>query len=305
MKKTYKLIEIAHKLGKMRTTVTDWSNQYREFLPTIVTNGSLRYTEGAVEIFEIISKMRDANKSIKHIKDHLQEIRQKALIKISENEKPVSPNVHNLNIQLSKETMELRNVVQLLKQKLETNRQPKDVKDHLQDIVQKVTIASKDYGTLLSPIIDSSNIQLKYEGVSEEVAELRNVMQTLTETVSEIIEQDIKSELIAIAESLDTRYDGVSVKVIELGNMMQALTENVTEIIEQDIKSELTTTAELLNTRYDGMSEEVTKLRSVMQALTENVTEIIEQDIKSELTTTAELLNTRYDGMSEEVTKLR
>jgi uncharacterized coiled-coil DUF342 family protein len=146
----------------------------------------------------------------------------------------------------------------------------------------------------LSPIIDSSHIQLKYEGMSEEVAELRDVMQTLTENVTEIVEQDIKNELIAIAESPDTRYDGLSIKVTELGNIMQTLTDKVTEIVEQDIKSELMATAESLNTRYDGMSEEVTELRNVIQTLTENVTEIIEQDIKSE-----ELHNKRFDELQQ------
>jgi DNA helicase TIP49 (TBP-interacting protein) len=95
-KTTYKLTEIAHKLRKMRTTVTDWSNQYREYLPTIVVNGSLRYTVEALGIFEIISKMRDANKTMKHIKDHLEEIRHTAVIEISENEKSTPPNAHNL-----------------------------------------------------------------------------------------------------------------------------------------------------------------------------------------------------------------
>ncbi|WP_216624766.1 hypothetical protein, partial [Paenibacillus foliorum] len=44
--------------------------------------------------------------------------------------------------------------------------------------------------------------------------ELRSVMQTLTEKVTDIVEQDIKSELMATADSLNTRYDEIYQMII-------------------------------------------------------------------------------------------
>ncbi|UUZ86394.1 MerR family transcriptional regulator [Paenibacillus sp. P26] len=90
-KRTYKLTEIAGKLGITRSTLADWSNQFREFLPTITIGDSLRYTEEAIEIFEIISKMKHSHKSLSHIKDHLKDMRNKELAAVKEEEKPAAP----------------------------------------------------------------------------------------------------------------------------------------------------------------------------------------------------------------------
>ncbi len=118
MKRTYKITEIAGKIGKTRAAVVEWSNYFREFLPTKAVGGSLRYTEEAIEIFEIISKMSDANKSLKFIKEHLQEMRQKAIIALNDEKTSpptptivpssnLPPSVNNLNLTSSYEQLQL------------------------------------------------------------------------------------------------------------------------------------------------------------------------------------------------------
>jgi chaperonin cofactor prefoldin len=46
----------------------------------------------------------------------------------------------------------------------------------------------------------------QYAGISEEVTELRNVIQVLTEKTNEVLEQNVKSEMAETAESLNRQY---------------------------------------------------------------------------------------------------
>lgn len=71
MKRTYSLVDVAERLGRARTTLADWSRQFRDFLPTVGTGRSMRYTEEAVEVFGLISKMKDANEPPEAIREQL------------------------------------------------------------------------------------------------------------------------------------------------------------------------------------------------------------------------------------------
>ncbi|MDQ0902900.1 hypothetical protein [Paenibacillus sp. V4I7] len=363
MKRTYKFNEIAGRIGKTREVVRGWSNYYREFLPTKAFGGSQRYTEEAIEIFEIISKLSDANKPPRFIKEHLQEMRQKAIIALND-EKPLPPTstnvpdsnlplsvdnailpsvMNNSSLQLSKETMELSSKVQLLTQKIKANKFPRNLKDHLDDLNQKVGISSTAGGRLLSPMMDHSNSQfvqlsnevaelsniihtlkqkvIEVSNVTEEVTELRNVIQILTQHITDLFEQDIRSEVATTLELLHRQIEGVFVEVIGLKNVIQTVQQKVTEASGQDLKGEiLTATTELLNQRFEGVSEDVknlrneihlkaqkvTELQNVIQTVQQKVMEASEQDLKGEiLTATTELLNQRYEGVSEDVKNLQ
>ncbi|MGO4274729.1 hypothetical protein AB4Z22_33650, partial [Paenibacillus sp. TAF58] len=162
MKRTYKLTEIAGKIGKTRAVVMEWSNYFREFLPTKAVGGFLRYTEEAIEIFKIIAKMSDNNKPPKFIKEHLQEMHQRSIIALNE-EEPLPPTpttvpgsnpppsvdnsilppvMNNSNLRLSKETMELSDMVQLLTRKIEANKSARNLKDPISDLNQKAGVSS-------------------------------------------------------------------------------------------------------------------------------------------------------------------
>ncbi|WP_010649850.1 MerR family transcriptional regulator [Oceanobacillus massiliensis] len=61
--RSYSLSDIARQLGRPRTTVQEWRNQFKQYLPTVSgTEGrTLRYDEKAVALFELIARMKDAN----------------------------------------------------------------------------------------------------------------------------------------------------------------------------------------------------------------------------------------------------
>lgn len=389
MKRSYKLTEIAGKIGKTRASVVEWSNHFREFLPIVAVNGSLRYTEEAVEMFQAIAKMKETNKPLKFIKEQLQEMCDKGTLPPSKEIQPVSPaapasttaaasshlpplTVNKSNSQFSNETIELRNSVQLLKQKIESNKTPEKLKDYADNLNQKANIASIAAAKASSPVMDHSNFQFdllthkftelsaivhslmqkviktpeqtsseenlittvealntRYHTVSDEIADLRNEIQTLAQAQTqnqdqdqvEVSEADLKGEILsAAAELLNPQFEGVSEEVQKLGNRCDALAEEVTELnsvnqilankiaelIEQDIRSEVATTIELLHRQFEGASIKVKGLQNVIQAVQQQVQEAAEQDVKGELLiATTELLNQQYEGVTGDMKELK
>ncbi|MBJ8024870.1 DUF3967 domain-containing protein [Bacillus cereus] len=60
-KKTYSLADIARVLGRPRTTLQAWRDQFKPYLPTVAgTRGrTLRYEKEALELFRLIADMKD------------------------------------------------------------------------------------------------------------------------------------------------------------------------------------------------------------------------------------------------------
>ncbi|PFZ05914.1 DNA-binding protein [Bacillus pseudomycoides] len=61
-KKTYSLADMARMLGRPRTTLQAWRDQFKPYLPTVAgTKGrTLRYEQEALELFKLIANMKDA-----------------------------------------------------------------------------------------------------------------------------------------------------------------------------------------------------------------------------------------------------
>ncbi|WP_067727686.1 MerR family transcriptional regulator [Oceanobacillus damuensis] len=61
--RSYSLADIARKLGRPRTTVQSWRDQFKKYLPTISgTHGrTTRYDAKALALFELIARMKDDN----------------------------------------------------------------------------------------------------------------------------------------------------------------------------------------------------------------------------------------------------
>lgn len=72
--RTYTLADIGRRLDRPRTTINDWAYQFREFLPTVGTGRTMRYKEDCLEIFGLISKMKDAGEPPELIRDALRQI---------------------------------------------------------------------------------------------------------------------------------------------------------------------------------------------------------------------------------------
>lgn len=71
IRRTYSLVDVAERLGRARTTLADWARQSRDFLPTVGSGRTMRYTEEALEVFGLISKMKDVNEPPEYIRQQL------------------------------------------------------------------------------------------------------------------------------------------------------------------------------------------------------------------------------------------
>ena len=86
IKRTYSLVDVAEKLGRPRTTLADWARQFREFLPTVGTGRSMRYKEDALEVFGLISKMKDANEPPEYIREQLRSVVTEIIIPMTDDD---------------------------------------------------------------------------------------------------------------------------------------------------------------------------------------------------------------------------
>ncbi|MDO6448526.1 MerR family transcriptional regulator [Oceanobacillus profundus] len=70
---SYSLTEIAKQLGRPRTTVQEWRNQFKPYLPTVQgTQGrTTRYEASALALFQLIAHLKEANEPISIIEQAL------------------------------------------------------------------------------------------------------------------------------------------------------------------------------------------------------------------------------------------
>ncbi|MBP2076984.1 helix-turn-helix domain-containing protein [Oceanobacillus polygoni] len=90
---SYSLTEIAKQLGRPRTTVQEWRNQFKEYLPTVQgTKGrTTRYEASALKLFQLIARMKEANEPVSFIEQAL--IENNAPITESEDKGETTPSV--------------------------------------------------------------------------------------------------------------------------------------------------------------------------------------------------------------------
>jgi DNA-binding transcriptional MerR regulator len=98
--RVYTIVEIAKRLGRPRSTVVDWARTYEEYLPTEGSGRSLRFTESALEIFGLISKLKDDGSTNDHIKRQLAEVVKEIII-------PMPTNDGNFLMQLAGKMVEM------------------------------------------------------------------------------------------------------------------------------------------------------------------------------------------------------
>jgi transposase-like protein len=114
--RTYSLVEVADRLGKARTTLSDWARQFKEFLPTVGSGRSMRYTEAAIEVFGLISKMKDSNEPPEYIREQLRHMVHEIIVPMTGDDDDGKPYL----MQITDEVDQLKQAVVMLAQRLET-----------------------------------------------------------------------------------------------------------------------------------------------------------------------------------------
>jgi hypothetical protein len=113
-RRTYTLVDMAERLGRPRTTLADWARQFREFLPTVGSGRTMRYNEAALEVFGLISKMKDANEPPEYIREQLRGVVTEIIVPMTDDDegKPYL-------MQLAGEVDQLKQAVVMLAQQME------------------------------------------------------------------------------------------------------------------------------------------------------------------------------------------
>ncbi|REE54711.1 MerR-like DNA binding protein [Paenibacillus taihuensis] len=113
-KRTYTLVDISERLGRPRTTLADWARQFKEFLPTIGSGRTMRYNEAALEVFGLISKMKDANEPPEYIKEQLRGVVTEIIVPMTDDDegKPYL-------MQLAGEVVQLKEALGMMYQQLQ------------------------------------------------------------------------------------------------------------------------------------------------------------------------------------------
>lgn len=147
IKRTYSLVDVAERLAKPRTTLADWSRQFREFLPTVGSGRSIRYTEEAVEVFGLIAKMKDANEPPEIIREQLRGVVTEIVVQMTDDDdgKPYL-------MQLASEVDQLKRAVVMLAEQIqamttendEARRQVAAATEHLTERIAEVADDLRD-----------------------------------------------------------------------------------------------------------------------------------------------------------------
>lgn len=176
IKRTFSLVDIAERLGRPRTTLADWARQFKEFLPTVGSGRTMRYTEEAIEVFGLISKMKDANEPPEHIKDQLRGVVREIIVPMTDdgNGKPYL-------MQLAGEVDQLKQAVMMLAEQIQTLTTENDgARRNLAEARQEAAAATEQ----LARQIEDVSAGLRYEvqksqqETREQLGEIASRMET-------------------------------------------------------------------------------------------------------------------------------
>ncbi|MDF2647730.1 MAG: hypothetical protein K0Q73_3535, partial [Paenibacillus sp.] len=143
----------------------------------------------------------------------------------------------------SEDVKNLRNEIHLKVQKVT------ELQSVIQTVQQKVTEVSEQdlKGEILT--VTTELLNQRYEGVSEDVKNLRNEIHLKAQKVTE----------------LQNVIQTVQQKVTEVSE--QDPTQKVSERLELEIRSEMLATAESLNNRYDDISQQLTSQQRLLEKI--------------------------------------
>jgi chromosome segregation ATPase len=188
IKRTYSLVDIAERLRRPRTTLADWARQFREFLPTVGSGRTMRYTEEAVEVFGLISKMKDANEPPEYIKEQLRGVVSEIVVPMADNDNGKPYLMH-----LAGELNQIKQAMAMLAEQIQTLATvSEETRQDLQEARWEISAAAEK---LSRKIEDMSNIffQDKNRKTEEQIRtieqlyEIRKGQQETWEQLDEIL----------------------------------------------------------------------------------------------------------------------
>lgn len=176
IKRTYSLVDVAERLGRKRTTLADWAREFRDFLPTVGEGRSKRYTESALEVFGLISRMKDASEPTDYIHDQLRGVVREIVVPMTDNDdgKPYL-------MQLAGEVDLLKQAVVMLAEQIQTLTTVNDgTRQELEEVRREAATTAEQLSGRISDVSDSlrDEIQKGRQETSEQLGEILSRVDT-------------------------------------------------------------------------------------------------------------------------------
>jgi DNA-binding transcriptional MerR regulator len=144
VRRTYTLVEVASKVGRPRTTLKEWVNLFRDYIPTVGSGRTMRYEEDAIEVFSLIARMKDANAPNEIIREVLDgTVKEVAATKMLDEPGPIatqSPTVTSTRIEEQYDEL----MAQLRSQRDDIRRQQEDVVARLTELVRDLISTNQE-----------------------------------------------------------------------------------------------------------------------------------------------------------------
>lgn len=175
IKRTYSLVDIADRLGRARTTLADWARQYKEFLPTVGSGRSMRYMEESLEVFGLISKMKDSNEPPEYIREQLRGVVREIIVPMTDDDegKPYL-------MQLAGEVEQLKHAMVMLASKIDTMTTENDgTRRAFEEMRQEAAATAKDLSGRISDVSVSIRDEVS-KGQEQASLQLRQISEQLS-----------------------------------------------------------------------------------------------------------------------------
>ena len=205
IKRTYSLVDVAERLGRKRTTLADWAREFRDFLPTVGEGRSKRYTESALEVFGLISRMKDASEPTDYIHEQLRGVVTEIIVPMT-NDDDGKPYL----MQLAGEVDQLKQAIVMLAE------QNDGLRRELDEARREAAMAAKQLSGRISGVSDSLRDEIQkgqqqfitaHKEVSATTEQLSGRLSDVSDSLRDEIrkgQQETSAQLGEIISRVDT-----------------------------------------------------------------------------------------------------
>lgn len=130
-KQHYTLQQIADNMGRSRSTLNEWRKRFDSYIPSVGQGRQRRYKREALNIFEAIARLKDANETNDQIKEYLDQITDEIIIEDkpaeSDSPPPLLRQMFDSYNELLDQNEEMRNQMQQMQEEQQASKKREEL----------------------------------------------------------------------------------------------------------------------------------------------------------------------------------
>lgn len=219
-RKTYSLADISRILGRPRSTAAYWADNFQAYLPTVGSGRNKRYKHNAIELFQIIERMKEANEPNEMVEDELSIHSKEILVPDEQDEKQP----------LYNEIIDgYKHMVEAFKQQDEKRKQEFD--ELKTTYIQHSSTLLEEFKTqAINREKEHDELKTNYEQQSVIMDELKTSYKQQSTHMEELKTHNEQQS--TYMEELKTNYEQQSAQMEELKNNYEQQSAHMTELQE-------------------------------------------------------------------------